>query len=86
MRTLQVALHSFRAEFPLVERKLVPRLEANDFVVFDLEFDSALLPTEATVCLHHPVGHDPAVPSTWGLFIQMWPITRDEFLFRNRYA
>ena len=41
-----------------VERKLLPRLEADDLVVLHLELDAALLAAEAAVRLHQPVGLD----------------------------
>ena len=46
---LEVPLDALRAELALVERELVPRLEADDLVVTDLELDPALLPAEAAV-------------------------------------
>src|SRR5204862_6004840 len=49
MSALQVALHALRTEHALVERKVVPRLEADDEVVFDFEIDAALLPAKAAV-------------------------------------
>ena len=58
MRALQVALHAFGAEHAAVERKLLPRLEADDLVVFDLELDAALLAAEAAVRLDEAIGLD----------------------------
>src|SRR5262245_53333776 len=58
MRTLQVTLHALRAEHAPVEWKIFPRLEADHFVVADLELDAALLPAEAAVRLDEPLGLD----------------------------
>ena len=51
MRLLQVALDALRTQHALVEGKLLPRLEADDVVVLDLELDAALLAAEAAVGL-----------------------------------
>src|SRR6188474_2598832 len=48
---LKVPLHTFRAEHPSVERKLLPRLESDHFVPANLELDATLLPTETAVGL-----------------------------------
>ena len=56
MRALQVALHALRAEHAAVERKVLPRLEADDLVVPNLELDPALLAAEAAVGLDEPSG------------------------------
>ena len=56
MRTLQVTLHAFGTKHAAIERKLFPRLEADHFVVFDLELNAALLAAEAAVSLHQLVG------------------------------
>ena len=56
MRALQVALDAFRTEHAAVERKLLPRLEADDFVVAHLELNAALLAAEAAVRLDQPIG------------------------------
>ena len=61
MAALQVALHALRAEHPLVEREVVPRLEADDQVVFDLELDAALLAAEAAVRRDDLVGLDAGI-------------------------
>ena len=58
VRALQVALHALRAEHAAVEREVLPRLEADDLVVLDLELDAALLAAEAAVRLDEPVGLD----------------------------
>ena len=51
MRLLQIALDALRTHHPLVEREFVPRLDANDEVVLDLELHAALLAAEAAVRL-----------------------------------
>jgi hypothetical protein len=35
----------------MVEREVLPRLKANDYVILDLELNAALLATETAVCL-----------------------------------
>ena len=51
----------FRAQHPLVEGELVPRLDADDEVVLDLELHAALLAAEAAVRLDVFVGLDAGV-------------------------
>ena len=60
---LQVALHALGAELALVEREVVPGLEADDLVVVDLQLDAALLAAEAAVGLDDPVDLEPGVPA-----------------------
>ena len=55
MRALQVALDALGTEHTVVEGELLPRLEADDFIVLDLELDAALLAAEAAVRLDEPV-------------------------------
>ena len=43
---------------PLVERELLPRLEADDLIVLDLELDAALLAAEAAVRLDQMIRLD----------------------------
>src|SRR5690606_321138 len=56
MRSLEIALHAFRAEHAAVEREVHPRLEADHLVVLDLELNAALLAAEAAVRLDESVG------------------------------
>ena len=49
MVVLQIALHPFGAELALVDRELLPGLEANHFFIAHLELDAALHPTKAAV-------------------------------------
>ena len=63
---LQVALHALRAELALVEREVVPGLEADDLVVVDLQLDAALLTAEAAVGLDHLVDLEARVPPARG--------------------
>ena len=58
MRALQVALHALRTEHAAIEREVLPRLEADHLVVADLELNPALLPAEAAMRLHEPIGFD----------------------------
>ena len=52
MVRLQIALHAFRAEHSAIERELLPRLEADDLVVADLQLNAALLSAEAAMRLY----------------------------------
>jgi hypothetical protein len=61
MRILQVAAHALGAEHAAVERELLPGLEADHLVVDHLQLDPALLPAEAAVRLHQPVGLAPGL-------------------------
>ena len=58
VRALQVALHTLRTQHAAVEGELFPRFEANHLVVADLELNPALLPAEAAMRLHEPIGLD----------------------------
>src|SRR6185369_9943291 len=55
VRALEVAAHAFRAEHPLIERELLPRLEAHHLIAAHLELNAALLTTETAVGFHQPV-------------------------------
>ena len=68
---LHVALHALRAELALVERKLLPRLEADDLLVLHLELDAALLAAEAAVRRHDPVGLAARGPAAGRLAVEM---------------
>src|SRR5215467_10936678 len=83
MLVLQIALHTLGTEPPLIEGKVLPRLEPDDFVVFHFELDSALLAAKAAVGLHHPVGLDLSVPAQRGSTVQRGAELTDEF--RNFY-
>src|SRR5262249_32315941 len=80
MTALEVALHALGAELAFVERELVPRLEADDFVVMDLQDDPALLAAEAAVRLHLPVDLEVGVPPPWRRLVEVRPVARDELL------
>ena len=56
VRALQVALDALGTEHAVIERELLPRLEADDLVVLDLELDAALLAAEAAMRLDEPIG------------------------------
>ncbi len=81
---LQVPLDPLRAELALVERELVPGLEAHDLVVADLELDAALLAAEAAVGLHDPVDLEAGVPATRRGPVQVRPEPFDELLVADR--
>ena len=48
----------FGTEHAAVERELLPRLEADDLIVADLELNTALLAAEAAMRLHQPLRLD----------------------------
>ena len=81
---LQVALDALGAELALVERELVPRLEADDLVVLHLQLDAALLPAEAAVRLHRAVRVDARVPPTRRRLVEVRPVPVDQFLVGQR--
>src|SRR6185436_7614059 len=56
VRTLQVPLDALRTEHPAVERNVFTWLEADDLVVQHLQLDAALLPAEAAMRFHQPLG------------------------------
>src|SRR5262252_10326142 len=56
MRALQVALDALGAQHAPVERELLPRLEADNLVVPDLELHAALLAAETAMRLDKPIG------------------------------
>src|SRR5215475_15382680 len=58
MLTLQITFDALRAEHPLVEWKILPRLKADYDIVLDLELDAALLATEATMRFYYFVRLD----------------------------
>ena len=55
MLVLHVAFDALGTELPLIEREVLPRFEADDFFVLDLELDAALLAAETTVRRHDAV-------------------------------
>jgi hypothetical protein len=86
MGVLQVALHALGAELPLVERELVPGLEADDLVALDLEDDPALLTAEAAVGLHLPVGLDAGLPTARGRAVEVGSVQVDESVLAQRWV
>ena len=80
MAALQVALHALRAELALVERELVPGLEADDLVVLHLQLDAALLAAEAAVRLDHAVDLEAGVPAAGRRLVEVRPVPGDELL------
>ena len=58
VRPLQVALDALRAQHAAIERKLLPRLEADDLVVAHLQLNPALLSAEAAVGLDQALRFD----------------------------
>ena len=61
MRALQVALDALGAQHAAIERELVPRLEADDLIVLDLELNAALLAAETAMRLDEAV----QLPRRW---------------------
>src|SRR5206468_10736683 len=53
---LEIALDALRAELSLVERELLPRLDADHPLVLHEQRDAALLTAEAAVRVDLPVG------------------------------
>ena len=84
MAALEVPLHALRAELALVERELVPGLEADDLVGVDLEDDPALLATEAAVGLHLAVDLEVGVPPTRWRLVEMGAVAGDELVLGDR--
>ena len=84
VRALQVAADALGAEHALVEREVLPRLEADDLVVLDLELDAALLAAEAAVRLDQPVGIDGRVEPLPGLVRLQRAELRQQFRCRRR--
>ncbi len=78
MLVLHVALHALRTELPLVERELLPRLEADDLLVLHLELNAALLAAEAAVRRHDPVGLAVRGPPAGRLAMEMRAELRHE--------
>ena len=58
MRPLEVPANPLGAEHAAVEGKILPRLEPDHGVIFDLELNAALLTAETAMRLHHPVRVD----------------------------
>ena len=83
---LQVPFDALRAQLAFVERKLVPRFEADHLVVVNLQLDAALLAAEATVRLHHAVDLEPRVPSARRRLVEVRSIAGDQLLVCDRWA
>jgi hypothetical protein len=79
---LEVALDALGAELALVERELVPGLEADDLVVVDLQLDAALLAAEAAVGLDDLVDLQARVPPAGGRLVEVRPVPLDRGLLR----
>jgi len=77
---LEIAPDPLRAEHPLVERELLPRLEADHLVVPHLELDAALLAAEAAMGLDQPVGRVlPLLAVAAGrLVVEVGPVAGDQ--------
>ena len=56
MPALHVALHAFRTEHAVVERKLFPRFESDHLIAANLQLNAALLAAETTMSFDQVVG------------------------------
>ena len=83
---LQVALDALGAQLALVERELVPGLEADDLVALHLEDDPALLPAEAAVGPHLAVGVDRRVPAARRCLVEVGAVAGDQLVLGDRVA
>jgi hypothetical protein len=81
---LEVALDALRAELPLVEGELLPRLDADDLLVLHRERHAALLSAEAAVRVHGPVGGAAGSEPARRLVVQVRTERIDERLDRAR--
>src|SRR5262249_29492946 len=81
---LHVALHALGTEHAAIERKLLPRLKADNLIVFDLELDPALLAAEAAVRLYEFVGFGGSVPAARGHVATVWTEAMDKLFDCNR--
>ena len=80
MSALQIPLHSFGAEHPVIERKFLPRLESDDLIVANLELDAALLAAETAMRFDKAFGGISrfTVPATLRRVSQVWAKTLEE--------
>ena len=86
MAALEVALDALRAQLALVEREVVPRLEADHGVVVDLQLDPALLAAEAAVRVDDSVDLEPGVPTARRRLVEVRPVAGDQLLLGDRRA
>src|SRR5262245_54689487 len=86
MVALHVALDALRTELSLVEREVLPRLEADHLLVLHLELDAALLAAEATVGLDDAVGLAHGGPSAGRHVVAVRPVARHELRQRSGQA
>src|SRR5437016_5400859 len=86
MRALHVSLHALRTKHAAIERKLFPRLKADDLIAADLELNAALLTAKTAVGLHEFFRRilSLALPAAGRLIFQMRPITFGQHLRINR--
>src|ERR1044072_5873926 len=80
MAVLHVALDALGAEHPLVEREVLPGLEADHLVVPHLELDPALLAAEAAVRLDQRVRRPRGLvaPAAGRLALGVRPVSVDQ--------
>jgi hypothetical protein len=83
---LQVALDALRAELALVEREVVPGLEADHLVVVDLQLDAALLTAEAAVRVDDAIDLDARVPSTGRRLVEVRAVAVDQLGIGDRWT
>ena len=61
MGALEISFDALRAEHAAIERKILPRLKTDDFIILDFELNTALLPTKTTMRLYEPIRIDTAI-------------------------
>src|ERR1019366_4834208 len=86
MVALEITLHTLWAEHAAVKWKLLPRLEADDSILTDLQLDSTLLSAKAAMCLDQLLGRmDRFIfpPTGWDV-VEVWPKLFFEGLFGDR--
>jgi hypothetical protein len=86
MRPLEIPLHAFRTKHAAIERKILPRLEADHLVVPDFELDSTLLAAKAAMGFHQPLGVLRSVQAraTRVIAVRAKPIDRFKNIRRKR--
>jgi hypothetical protein len=82
MVVLQIAFHPFGTELTLIDRELLPGLEADYLLVTDLELDAALYAAKAAVGFDQTLRSPRRPPASRWLIAEMRPVLSDELCFR----